>query len=84
MKRNTLVKENIDNDTACVLVQSPNFLGNIEDMFEVEKITHSAKKALFIAAIDPISLNILSSPGEYNADIVVGESQAMGNAMNYG
>jgi glycine dehydrogenase subunit 1 len=78
------LKENIDNDTACVLVQSPNFLGNIEDMFEVEKITHSAKKALFIAAIDPISLNILSSPGEYNADIVVGESQAMGNAMNYG
>ncbi len=78
------LKENIDKDTACVLAQSPNFLGNIEDMFEIEKITHSAKKALFIAAIDPISLNIISSPGEYNADIAVGESQALGNAMNYG
>jgi glycine dehydrogenase subunit 1 len=76
--------ETSDNDTACVVVQTPNFFGNLEDMAAIEKITHSAKKALFIAVVDPISLAVLNSPAEYKADIVVGEGQALGNHTNYG
>ena len=78
------LKNTVDDDTACVLVQTPNFFGNIEDMFEVESITHSSKKALLIVAVDPISLQLINSPKEYNADIVVGEAQALGNPMNFG
>jgi len=74
----------IDNDTACVLVQTPNFLGHIEDMFAIEEITHSAKKALLIVAVDPIALQLVNCPSEYRADIVVGEAQGLGNGMNFG
>ncbi|MDY6916212.1 MAG: aminomethyl-transferring glycine dehydrogenase subunit GcvPA [Candidatus Cloacimonadota bacterium] len=78
------LKKVVDNQTACVVVQSPNFFGNLEDMFAIEDITHSEKKTLFITVVDPISLAILNSPTEYNADIVVGEGQALGNPTNYG
>jgi glycine dehydrogenase subunit 1 len=78
------LKEKINDDIACVLVQTPNFFGNIEDMFEIDKITHSTKKALLVAVVDPISLAILNSPAEYNADIVVGEGQILGNSQYFG
>ncbi len=78
------LKEAIDDNTACVLLQTPNFFGNIEDAFAVEEITHSSKKTLFIACVDPISLAVMNSPSEYKADIVVGEGQALGNAQNFG
>ncbi|MCD6176895.1 MAG: aminomethyl-transferring glycine dehydrogenase subunit GcvPA, partial [Candidatus Cloacimonetes bacterium] len=78
------LKANIDDDTGCVLLQTPNFLGNIEDAFAVEEITHSVKRAIFIVAVDPISLALLNAPSEYKADIVIGEGQALGNSMNYG
>jgi glycine dehydrogenase subunit 1 len=78
------LKQVVDDNTACVLLQTPNFLGNIEDAFAVEEITHSAKKALFIVACNPISLALLNSPAEFKADIVVGEGQPLGNAQNFG
>ncbi|RLC50925.1 MAG: aminomethyl-transferring glycine dehydrogenase subunit GcvPA [Candidatus Cloacimonadota bacterium] len=78
------LKNTIDDQTACVLVQTPNFFGNIEDAFAIEEIVHSLKKTLFIVAVDPISLALLNSPSEYKADIVVGEGQALGNAQNFG
>lgn len=78
------LKLSIDNETACVLVQTPNFFGNIEDMFEIEKITHATKKAMLIAIVDPISLAFLNSPAEYNADIVAGEGQILGNSQYFG
>ena len=78
------LKSKMDDSIACFLLQTPNFLGIIEDAFEIEEIIHSHKKALFIVAVDPISLAVLNSPSEYKADIVVGEGQAFGNAMNYG
>jgi len=74
----------IDDKTASVLLQTPNFFGNIENAFAVEKLVHASKKALFIVAVDPISLAVLNAPGEYNADIVVGEGQSLGNSMNFG
>ena len=77
------LKELVDNKTAGVIVQNPNFFGIIEDMTEVEKITHD-NKALLIMNVDPISLAILKTPGEIGADIAVGEGQSLGNAMNFG
>ena len=78
------LKNAVDDTTGCVLLQTPNFFGNIENAFAVEEITHSAKKALFIVAVDPISLAVMNAPSEYKADIVVGEGQALGNAQNFG
>ena len=78
------LKAKVDGDTAAVVVQNPNFFGVIENMEEVEKITHSEKKALLINSIDPISVGILKTPGEIGADIVVGEGQALGIPLGYG
>ena len=77
------LKELVDHNTAGVIVQNPNFFGIIEDMREVEYITH-ASKALLIMSVDPISLAILKTPGEIGADIVVGEGQSLGIQMNFG
>jgi glycine dehydrogenase subunit 1 len=73
-----------DDKTCCVIVQTPNCFGYIEDCFETEGIIRKHPKALFIPIVDPISLAILNSPAEYNADIVVGEGQALGNKPYYG
>lgn len=78
------LKNEVTDDTAAVIVQNPNFFGIIEDVEEVEKITHSKKKAMLIMSVDPISLGILKSPGELGADIVVGEGQPLGNSLSYG
>ncbi len=78
------LKKAVDDNTGCVLLQTPNFFGNIEDAFSIEEITHSSKKALLIVAVDPISLAVMNSPAEYKADIVMGEGQALGNAQNFG
>lgn len=69
--------------TACVAIQNPNFFGLIEEMDAMAELTHQAK-ALLIAVVNPISLGILKPPGEYNADIAVGEGQPLGNEMAYG
>jgi len=78
------LKEAVCEETSAVLIQTPNFFGNIEDSFEVEKLVHSLKKPLLIAAVDPISLAVLNAPSEYKADIVVGEGQALGNNQYFG
>lgn len=77
------LKELVNNKTAGVIVQNPNFFGIIEDMTEIEKTTHD-NKALLIMNVDPISLAVLKTPGEIGADIAVGEGQSLGNAMNFG
>jgi glycine dehydrogenase subunit 1 len=69
--------------TAAVLIQNPNFFGSIEDMDAISNITHK-HDALFVACVNPISLGVLKPPGEYNADIAVGEAQVLGNYLNYG
>src|SRR3989337_1964481 len=69
--------------TAAVLIQNPNFFGCIEDMDAISNITHKYD-ALFIACVNPISLGILKPPGDYHADIAVGEAQVLGNYLNYG
>jgi glycine dehydrogenase subunit 1 len=77
------LKKLVDKGVAGVIVQNPNFFGIIEDMTEIEKITHD-NKSILIMSVDPISLAILKTPGEIGADIVVGEGQSLGNQMNFG
>jgi len=73
----------LDNDTACLIVQSPNFFGEVEDLEGLAGKVH-AVKALLVVIADPISLGLLKPPGDYGADVVVGEGQALGNGLNYG
>lgn len=78
------LKAKVDEDTAAVIVQSPNFFGVIEDLEAIEKVAHSQKKTMFITSIDPISMGVLKTPGSIGADIVVGEGQALGIPLAYG
>jgi len=74
----------MDEKVSCVVMQSPNFFGNLEDGFAIEKIVRNNPKSLFISAVNPVSLAVLNAPSEYNADIVVGEGQVLGNSMYMG
>lgn len=78
-----MLKELVDDNTACVIIQNPNFFGCLEHVDTIERIIHS-RKSLFIMCIDPVSLGILAPPGEYGADIVVGEGQSLGNNLAFG
>jgi glycine dehydrogenase subunit 1 len=74
----------IDDETSCVIVQSPDFFGNPRDLIPVAVSAH-ARGALLIAVFtDPVALGALRSPGEMDADIAVGEGQGLGNALNFG
>lgn len=78
------LREAMADDVSAVIVQHPNFLGNLEDVFEIEKTAHSTKKGMLITIIEPISLGLIEPPGNFNADIVVGEGQPLGIPMSYG
>ena len=78
------LKEKIAEKTAAVLIQNPNFFGCIEDLEEIGRITHANNALLNVCVVEPTSLGILKSPGEIGADIVVGEGQSFGNAVNFG
>jgi glycine dehydrogenase subunit 1 len=73
----------IDDDTAAVFVQQPNFLGTVEDL---GPLAEAAKRtgALLVVAADPLTLGILEPPASFGADIVVGEGQSLGNRLDFG
>lgn len=73
----------IDEQTAAVVLQSPNAVGIIEDMSAAGTIA-SSKGTLFIAVVNPVSLGILAAPGDTGAHIAVGEGQMLGNATGLG
>ncbi len=73
----------VDDETACVLLQHPNFFGSLEDVEAIAKIAHD-RGALLAMSVDPISLGLLKRPGELGADVVVAEGQALGTPMQYG
>ncbi|OGU60914.1 MAG: glycine dehydrogenase (aminomethyl-transferring) [Ignavibacteria bacterium GWF2_33_9] len=77
------LKNAISDDTAAVIVQHPNFFGNFEDVFEIEKIVHT-HKALYVSIFNPISLGLITPPGKYNADIALGEGQSLGINVSFG
>jgi len=73
----------VDDDTAAVFLQQPNFLGTVEDL---GPLAEAAKRtgALLVCAVDPLTLGILKPPGELGVDIAVGEGQTLGNRLDYG
>jgi glycine dehydrogenase subunit 1 len=73
----------VDEETAAVFLQSPNFLGAVED---VEALGAAAKQhaALLVVAVDPMTLGVLKPPGECGADVALGEGQPLGNRLDYG
>jgi len=78
------LNKKINDDTAGVYIENPNFFGIFED--DINKINRLVKDAgsLFVVGVDPVSLGITKSPGDYGADIVIGEGRALGNQMNFG
>jgi len=75
--------EALDDETAAVFVQSPNFLGAVEDLEALAGAAHDAG-ALCVASCDPISLAVLRPPGECGVDVAVGEGQPLGNRLDFG
>lgn len=74
----------VDDQTAAVLIQSPNFFGVIEDIGSIAPSIHATGALLVSAFTEATSLGILKPAGDMGADFVVGEGQAFGNPMNYG
>ena len=78
------LKAMIDQETACVIVQTPDVFGLIRDLRPIAEAAH-AKGALLIAVVtEVVSLGLLESPGAQGADIVVAEGQGIGNGLNFG
>ncbi len=73
----------VDDDTAAVFVQYPNFLGTVEDLASLGEAAKSTG-ALFVCAADPLPLGILKPPGDCGVDICVGEGQTLGNRLDFG
>lgn len=77
------LKELSGDGVAAVIVQYPNFFGRIEPLKEVEEIVH-ANKSLFVVSSNPLSLGVLTPPGKFGADIVVGDAQPFGIPTQFG
>jgi len=77
------LRDMVSDNTAGVLIQHPNFFGNLEEVDKIEKIIHAAG-GLYIVSVDPISLGILKPPGEFSADVATGEGQVLGNPLSFG
>lgn len=77
------LKAEINQDTAAVVIQYPNFFGTIEDLREIKTLLEDFK-ALLIVVANPLALALLETPGELGADIVVGDMQPLGIPMSYG
>ncbi|MGD0078126.1 MAG: aminomethyl-transferring glycine dehydrogenase subunit GcvPA [Sedimentisphaerales bacterium] len=73
----------LDNETAAVILQNPNFFGCIDDFSDIAEAAHK-QGALLIVSCYPISLGILKTPGAMGADIVTGEGQCLGLPMSFG
>ena len=78
------LKKAISDETAAIYIENPSYMGFVET--QAEEISREAhiNDALFLVGVDPISLGILKPPGDYGADVVIGEAQPLGNYMNFG
>ena len=77
------LKEKIDESTACVVIQNPNYFGIIEPAKEIGEVAHEVG-AKYIMNVNPMSLGILKTPREYGADIAVGDGQPIGLPLSFG
>src|SRR5271165_1803552 len=78
------ILDEIDNETSCVIVQSPDFFGNPRDLSPIAAAAHAHGALLIAVFTDPVALGAVRSPGEMDADIAVGEGQGLGNALSFG
>ncbi|POR49673.1 aminomethyl-transferring glycine dehydrogenase subunit GcvPA [Bosea psychrotolerans] len=74
----------IDDETSCVVVQSPDVFGNLRDLAPIAAKAQAHGALLIAVVTEVVSLGAITSPGEMGADIVVGEGQSIGNALNFG
>lgn len=74
----------LDDKTACLVVQSPNFFGCVEDLEVLAERVHAVGALLIVVVTEAISFGLLKTPGECGADIVVGEGQSFGIPMSFG
>ncbi|MEL6359634.1 MAG: aminomethyl-transferring glycine dehydrogenase subunit GcvPA [Pseudomonadota bacterium] len=74
----------IDENTSCVIVQTPDVFGNIHDVTDLAQVAHEKGALLIVAFTEVVSLGAVKSPGAMGADIVVGEGQSIGNGLNFG
>jgi glycine dehydrogenase subunit 1 len=74
----------IDDDTACVVVQYPDAFGRIRDLAPLAEACHAAGALLVVAMNEVVALGLLRPPGEMGADIVAAEGRSLGNALNFG
>jgi len=77
------LKNAVDETSACVYIQHPNYYGNLEDAETIGQIVHDAG-AKYIMGVNPISLGILKTPREYGADVAVGDGQPLGLPISFG
>lgn len=77
------IEDVIDENTSCLLIAQPNFFGLLEDIEPAEKMIHKVGGKL-VMAVDPIAQAILKTPGDWGADLVVGEGQPLGISLSFG
>ena len=77
------LEQTITATTAAVILQQPNFFGALEDPQPISDLAHRSG-ALLIACVDPISLGLLAAPGDYGADLAVGDGQPLGLPLSFG
>src|SRR4051794_15000829 len=74
----------IDNETSCVVVQTPDVYGHLHDLRPIAEKAHAVGALLIAVVTEIISLGLVTPPGEMGADIVVAEGQSIGNALSFG
>jgi glycine dehydrogenase subunit 1 len=74
----------VDRDTSCVVVQNPDFFGEVRDYSGLARTCHDAGALLVVAVTEILSLGAIRPPGDMGADIVAAEGQSLGNALNFG
>ncbi len=74
----------LTDDTACVVVQTPDLFGRLHDLTALAEACHARKALLVVAVAEPVSLGLVTPPGAMGADIVVAEGQSLGNSLNFG
>jgi glycine dehydrogenase subunit 1 len=77
-------REALTPDSACLVVQYPNFFGGVEDLAPLAEAAHAVGALLIVCVTEPVALGLLKAPGDCGADIVTGEGQGLGTGMNYG
>ncbi|WP_127752189.1 aminomethyl-transferring glycine dehydrogenase subunit GcvPA [Devosia sp. 1566] len=76
--------DHIDGQTAAIVVQTPDFFGHLRDLQAAADAAHAQGALLIVVITEIVSLGLIEAPGALGADIVVGEGQSIGNALNYG